>query len=97
MAVGSDVVVISIATTVREKLWLTGAPMPLDAVNVIGKVPVTVGVPDRAPPTKVTPAGSVPLSPMVGDGLPEADGVNAPAVPLTNVVDMPDVKLGAVP
>ena len=79
------------------KLWVTGGPKPLDAVKVIGKVPVTVGVPESTPPEKVTPAGRVPDSVMVGVGVPVAVGVNEPALPLTNCVLVAEVNAGAVP
>ena len=82
----------NLPTTVRVKLWVASARIPLWAVRVIGKVPVTVGLPVRALPVKVTPAGSAPDSVMVGTGEPEAVGVNVLVVPLMNRVEAAEVN-----
>ncbi len=75
------VVVVPAAWTVSVKDCVAAVPIPLAAVRVSGKVPVTVGVPLSTPPTKVTPVGRAPDSVMVGVGVPDATGVNVPAEP----------------
>lgn len=48
--------------TVSVKLWVTGDPIPLLAVIVIGYVPTWVAVPDSTPvKARVTPEGRVPV------------------------------------
>ena len=74
--------------TVSVKLCVASVPAPLCAVNVIEKVPPTVGVPASMPvaAVKVTPEGNAPDSDSVGVGEPVAVTVNDPAVPTVNVV-----------
>src|ERR1017187_8253309 len=69
--------------------------MPFDAVNVMGNVPLAVGVPLKTPALKVTPAGSAPDSVIVGAGNPVAVTVNDPAAPSVNVVLLALVMAGA--
>jgi hypothetical protein len=65
-------------------------------VIVIGKVPVTVGVPDKIPPElSVTPVGSVPTSVNDGDGTPDAVTVKIPGALRVNEVLVALVKAGA--
>ena len=54
--------------TVSVKICVAALPTPLLALNVMGKDPDCVGVPDNTPLEKVTPVGRVPTSPMVGVG-----------------------------
>jgi hypothetical protein len=98
-AVGAtDVTDGTAVVTDSVKLWVAAASMPLVAVRVIGNVPDTVGMPDRAPPLKVTPAGNAPDSVITGVGLPDAVGVKLLAYPLVNVAEFADVKAaGALP
>src|SRR5580698_9975980 len=98
VAAGREVVVMVRAAapdTVRVKFWVAGLPMPLVAVKVIGKVPVTDGSPESTPPAKVTPLGRAPDSVMVGVGVPVAVGVKVPADPSVKVVLAAEVKVGA--
>ena len=69
--------------------------MPFDAVNVMGNVPLAVGVPLKTPALKVTPLGSAPDSVIVGAGNPTAVTVNEPAAPSANVVLLALVMAGA--
>ena len=73
--------------TVSVKFCVALVPMPLWAVKVMGKVPLTVGVPARTPVAvlKVTPAGRAPDSEAYGAGKPVAVTVNEPAVVMLNV------------
>ena len=91
-ALGEMLVTVGGGWTFSVKLCWAGASMPLVAVRVMGNVPLAVGVPDRTPPLKVTPAGSVPDSVMTGAGLPDAVGVKVPADPWKKVVALADVK-----
>ena len=70
---------------------------PFCAVNVIGKVPLAVGVPLRIPVavSNPTPPGNAPVSLNVGAGNPVAVTVNVPALPTTNVVLFRLVMAGA--
>ena len=68
---------------------------PFDAVNVIGNVPLVVGVPLRTPAMNVTPVGRAPDSVIVGAGNPVAVTVNDPAAPWANVVLLALVMTGA--
>ena len=81
--------------TVSVKFCTALGKMPFDAVNVMGNVPLAVGVPLRTPALKVTPAGSAPDSVIVGAGNPVAVTVNEPAVPWVNVVLLALVMAGA--
>src|SRR6202035_5642122 len=78
---------------------LAGDPTPWVAVKLIGKVPLTVGVPARTPVpgVKVTPAGRAPDSARVGVGDPVAVTVKDPAVPWVKVAWLAEVMVGAVP
>ena len=73
--------------TISVKFWLAFGATPFCAVNVIGYVPLTVGVPPRIPVAElnVTPFGSVPLSLHVDAGVPVAITVKDPATPIVNV------------
>ena len=68
--------------TVRVKAWVAGLPMPLVAVKVIGKVPLSVGVPVSEPPVKVPRWAECPVSVTVGVGVPVAVGVKELGVAL---------------
>ena len=81
--------------TVSVKFCTALGEMPFDAVNVIGNVPLAVGVPLRTPALKVTPVGSAPDSVIVGAGNPVAVTVNEPATPTVNVVLFALVMAGA--
>ena len=78
---------------VRVKVWLTGEPAALLAVNVreyVFPVPAE-GVPESvAVPlwlsTKVTPLGNVPVSVRVGVGAPVAVTEKVPGAPTVNAV-----------
>ena len=73
--------------TARVKLCVASGRTPLEAVMVMGKVPVVEAVPLSKPAVlNVTPLGSIPLSLNVGVGKPVAVTVNDPAVPAVNVV-----------
>src|SRR6202035_4003559 len=85
------------ASTVRVKLWTASDPTPLWAVKVIGKEPLTVGVPESTPPEKVTPAGRAPDSVMVGVGLPVAVTVNVPAEPFVKAAPLAEVMEAGTP
>jgi hypothetical protein len=65
--------------TVSVKLWVPFGETPLDAVKVMGNVPLAVGVPLKTPAVNVTPAGSVLDSVIVGVGTPVAVTVNEPS------------------
>jgi hypothetical protein len=67
---------------------------PFDAVNVMGNVPLAVGVPLKTPALNVTPVGSAPDSVIVGVGDPVAVTVNEPAAPSVNVVLLALVMIG---
>ena len=93
---------VGAALTVSVKLWLASGLTPLDALIVIGKLPVDpdAGVPARvAVPSplsvNVTPDGSDPDSVTFATGLPVVVTVNVPAVPAVNVADVPLVMAGA--
>ncbi len=75
-------------STVSVKLCVASAPTPLCAVIVIGKVPLTVGVPLSIPVAALnkTPVGNAPVSASVGAGNPVAIALNVPNVPKLNVV-----------
>ena len=81
------------------KLWDAFGVTPFCAVNVIGKLPLAVGIPLSTPveALNVTPPGRVPVSPSVGAGVPVAVTVNVPAVPAVKVVLLALVIAGAVP
>jgi len=82
--------------TVSVKLCVAFGSVPFAAVTVIGKVPLTVGVPLSTPAVlNVTPAGSAPVSLNVGAGVPVAVTVNVPAVPTVKVVLVELVIAGA--
>ena len=81
--------------TVNVKLWTALGETPFDAVKVMGKVPVVVGVPLRAPALNVTPLGSAPDSVMLGAGVPVAVTANEPAVPSVKVALLALVMAGA--
>lgn len=50
---------------------VAGVPMPLEAVKVTAKDPVSVGVPDSTPVSvSVRPAGNAPPAVTVGAGCP---------------------------
>ena len=84
--------------TVRVKAWVALTPIPLDAVKVIGNVPVSVGVPESTLPLKVTPVGSAPDSVTVGDGLPVVVTVNVLDDPSANEALFAEVMAeGALP
>ena len=68
MPAGREVVVIPKGTTVKVKDWVASGETPFEAVMVIGKVPDSVGVPERTPPVKVTPEGRAPVSVRAGVG-----------------------------
>jgi hypothetical protein len=78
----SALVIVGGWPTVNEKLCVALLPTPLLAVKVIGKLPLTVGVPlsRPVPGVNVTPAGSGPLWLNVGTGKPVAVTANDPAV-----------------
>ena len=74
-AVSEVVVTWKLTTdTVRVKLWVASAPIPLWAVKVTGKLPLWVGVPESTPPLKVPPAGSAPVWVMVDAGPVDGEG-----------------------
>jgi hypothetical protein len=85
--------------TVRMKDCVALGVVALAAVNVIGNVPLTAGVPLSTPveALKVTPAGNVPDSARVGAGDPVVVTVNVPGVPTVKVVLFVLVIVGAVP
>jgi hypothetical protein len=85
--------------TVRVKDCVALGVVPLAAVNVIGKLPLAVGVPLSVPveAVNVTPPGSVPASVSVGAGDPVAVTLNVPAVPTVKAVLFALVIDGAVP
>jgi hypothetical protein len=68
---------------------------PFDAVNVMGNVPLALGVPLRMPAVNVTPPGSAPDSVILGAGDPVAVTVNEPATPSVKVVLLALVMTGA--
>jgi hypothetical protein len=68
---------------------------PFDAVNVMGNVPLALGVPLRMPAMNVTPPGSAPDSVILGVGDPVAVTVNEPATPSVKVVLLALVMAGA--
>jgi hypothetical protein len=68
---------------------------PFDAVNVMGNVPLAVGVPLRMPALNFTPLGSAPDSVILGAGDPVAVTVNEPATPSVKVVLLALVMTGA--
>ena len=75
--------IVGATVTVRMKLCVV-VPAELLAARVIGKLPLTVGVPARvAVPlplsTKVTPAGRVPFSVSDGSACPVVVTENEPA------------------
>ncbi len=74
--------------TVRVKLCVASPPTPLWVVNVIGKMPLAVGVPLRIPVAVLnkTPVGNGPVSASVGAGEPVAVTLNDPNAPKINVV-----------
>ena len=81
--------------TVSVKDWVTGVPIPFDAVTVIGKTPFWVDVPESTPvEVRVTPVGRVPVSLSVGAGVPVAVTVNEPRVPLVKVAEAGEVSTG---
>jgi hypothetical protein len=88
-------VMIGAWLTVNVKFCTALGKMPFDAVNVIGNVPLAVGVPLRTPALNVTPVGSAPDSAIVGAGNPVAVTVNEPAAPSVNVVLLALVMAGA--
>src|SRR5271165_699064 len=90
--VGRMLVTVGTAVTVSVKDCEAGASMPLAAVKVMGKAPLTDGVPVNCPPVKVTPVGSVPDSVITGTGEPDAVGVNVPITPWVNVVEVAEVN-----
>src|ERR1035437_3921607 len=61
---------------VNVKFCVALGKTPFDAVNVMGNVPLAVGVPLRIPALNVTPPGSAPDSVMLGVGGPVAVTVN---------------------
>jgi hypothetical protein len=69
--------------------------MPFDAVNVMGNVPLALGVPLKMPALNVTPPGSAPDSVILGVGNPVAVTVNEAAAPSVNVVLLALVMAGA--
>jgi len=88
--------------TVSMKLWLTGEPTPLVAVNVMVDVPLVpdAGVPLSVPvpfplSVKVTPLGSVPDSLSVGLGNPVVVTVKLPGAPTVKVALFALVMAGA--
>ena len=83
--------------TVRVKDCVALGVVPLAAVNVIGKLPLAVGVPLNVPveAVNVTPPGSVPELVSVGAGVPVAVTLNVPAVPTVKVVLLALVIAGA--
>ncbi len=60
-------------------------------MNVIGKIPLAVGVPLKIPVAVLnkTPVGNAPASASVGTGEPVAVTLNVPNVPNINVVLFP--------
>ena len=84
-------------TTLNVNLSLAGWPKPLEAVKVIGKLPLCVGVPESTPPTNFTPLGRVPVSEIVRVGVPVAFTVKDPWEPSVNVVELRPVKEGDWP
>ena len=66
-------------------------PFESVAVTVIGKLPVSVGVPESVSTEKLIPFGSVPVSPNVTAPMPPVwvnvvDGYAVPVVPCGSVV-----------
>ena len=90
-------VITGAASTVSVKFCVASGVMPLVAVMTKGKVPLTVGVPDRTPAVlSVTPVGNEPeVTENVGTGVPVAVTVNVPAVPSVKVVVLAEVIAGA--
>ena len=85
---------------VSVKLWPASTPIPLCAVNDIGKVPCTVDVPLKVPvplplSVKVTPAGSGPDSTRDGAGGPVDVTVNVPSEFTAKVALLALVNAGA--
>jgi hypothetical protein len=83
LAIGAGV--LEAEVTVNVKFCTKFAPTPLCAVNVIGNVPLSVGMPLSTPAVNVTPAGRVPVSDRVGPGNPVAITVNDPRAFIVNV------------
>ncbi len=81
-------VIAALWSTIRVKFCVASALTPLCAVNVIGKVPLAVGVPLRIPVAVLnnTPVGNAPASTSVGAGEPVAVTLNDPNIPNINVV-----------
>ena len=74
--------------TVSVKLCVASVPIPLCAVNEMGKIPLTVGVPLNTPVAElnVTPLGNGPVSESDGAGKPVATTVKLPAEERMKVV-----------
>jgi hypothetical protein len=88
----------TLAATVSVKFCTGLVPIVLCAVNVIGNVPVAVGVPLRNPVVVLkgkSPAGRVPLSAKVGAGYPVAVTVNDCELPVVKVTLLALVIVGA--
>jgi len=87
------------SVTIRENDCVASGLMPLVALITTAKVPVTVGVPDSAPPEdNVTPDGSEPLViEKVGGATPVAVTSNRPAEPFWNTALVPEVNVGDAP
>jgi hypothetical protein len=86
--------------TVSAKLCTAFDPTPFDAVKVMLKLPLTVGVPLSVPvPLRLswneTPVGSAPPSEIVAVGNPVVVTENVPAVPATKVALLLLVIAGA--
>jgi hypothetical protein len=83
--------------TVRVKFCVALGVTPFCAVNVIGKLPLAVGVPLKIPlaVSNATPPGNAPVSLNVGAGDPVTVTVNVPALPTKNVVLFKLVIAGA--
>jgi hypothetical protein len=85
----ATLVKVGVEPTVNVKAWLA-VPVEFLAVRVMGKTPVTVGVPASVavplvPAVKVIPPGSVPVWVRVGVGVPLVVTAKLNAVPLTAV------------
>ena len=94
-----ELVIAGAASTVRVNCCSNGEPALLDAVNVIGYVPLVpaCGFPLKIPVEglKVTPFGSAPDSESVGVGEPVAVTVKLEFVPIVKVALFALVMLGA--
>src|SRR6185437_9471271 len=73
-------------------------PSRLVAVMVIGKTPLSVGVPLRTPVAdRFSPVGNVPVSVIVGTGFPVATTLNDDTLDWAKVTFVPLVMIGAAP